>query len=232
MNSDWWPVNDRGTVELDCWDFCDRCPPAREPAGRDAGSAVVSEGGWAKAVARHAWSPRAQTARVRALFDAAIAAGRHTWPALAFPQDTVQATALMRMLLAFDQRGRCAGCGRRTDWLLLDHCHVTHLVRGALCHRCNTLEAHGPVEYLQAYRRRPPAFWLGWVVPHVADHPAPNVAAVTAAVLQALRAGTAEHYIAAAWGDAWLQARLRANSPAPAMGESAASWDDPYEDAR
>lgn len=159
---------------------------------------------------RHAWTPRAQTARVEASFDAAVAAGRHRWPALTFPEATMQRVALMRMLLWFDQRGRCAGCGDRADRLLLDHCHVTGLVRGALCHRCNTLEAHGPAAQRRDYRRRPPAFWLGWVYPGNTGNPPPDVSAVTTAALEAWRTGAGECYIEAAWGSGWLQAHLPA----------------------
>ena len=221
-----------------CGQVCAECPYRREdpgeapPWGRggDWGwgpctdndgtmwVAAVSDGDPAKLAARRAWSPRAQTAHVEARFDAAVKAGRHTWPALRFPDDPMQATALMRMLLWFDQRGRCAGCGKRSDWLLLDHCHVTDLVRGALCHRCNTLEATGPIDLLRDYRRRPPAFWLGWVAPRRAAETGPNVGAVTDVVLAARRSGIPAHSIEAAWGSAWLQTHLPAAAEACRQG--------------
>lgn len=41
------------------------------------------------------------------------------------------------------QDGRCAWCGTdRSDRFVTDHCHMTGLVRGLLCGRCNTVEGH------------------------------------------------------------------------------------------
>lgn len=191
----------------------------------------------AKVVARRAWSPRAQTGRVEALFDAAVAAGRHNWPALTFPENSLHAIALMRLLLWFDQRGRCAGCGRLADCLVLDHCHVTGLVRGGLCHGCNTIEAHGPADLLRGYRRQPPAFWLGWHYPGDVGNPAPDMSALSSAVLEAWLTGASEHYIEAAWGSGWLQAHLpaaaeaRLGTQALKRGCTLDDEDDLYRDA-
>mgnify|MGYP001619743318 FL=1 len=40
-------------------------------------------------------------------------------------------------LLRRAQRGRCAICQKETERLRVDHCHVTHWVRGLLCVECN-----------------------------------------------------------------------------------------------
>lgn len=40
-----------------------------------------------------------------------------------------------RMVL--DQEGRCAVCAEPTPDLVVDHCHVTGVVRGLLCNSCN-----------------------------------------------------------------------------------------------
>ncbi|TBL44261.1 hypothetical protein EYA84_02125 [Verrucosispora sp. SN26_14.1] len=59
------------------------------------------------------------------------------------------------------QQQRCAVCGiHQLGQLVLDHDHITALVRGYLCRSCNVREAHtfGPFEL---YRQRNPATILG-----------------------------------------------------------------------
>lgn len=37
------------------------------------------------------------------------------------------------------QDGMCAICGKRTEALVVDHCHTSGVVRGMLCHACNIM---------------------------------------------------------------------------------------------
>jgi hypothetical protein len=64
--------------------------------------------------------------------------------------------------LALWQDGRCAICGKTRD-LVCDHDHETGLVRGWLCHSCNTTEGTNqePDTIFARYRERPPAAILG-----------------------------------------------------------------------
>lgn len=61
------------------------------------------------------------------------------------------------------QAGRCAACGCfRSDALVVDHDHVTGLIRGLLCMSCNGCEGRGNPGF-EPYRLRPPAEILGIV---------------------------------------------------------------------
>jgi Recombination endonuclease VII len=68
------------------------------------------------------------------------------------------------------QAGRCAICAacpqpdRWRDGLVVDHDHATDLVRGLLCHRCNTSEGRSQREVFRAYRWRHPTLILGLTV--------------------------------------------------------------------
>jgi hypothetical protein len=64
---------------------------------------------------------------------------------------------LERRLLEW-QDERCAICGAESQ-LYLDHDHDTGLVRGWLCHVCNTREEYGG--RWERYRNRAPAQILG-----------------------------------------------------------------------
>lgn len=43
----------------------------------------------------------------------------------------------LRELLAKRAKKRCACCKKPTKRFVLDHCHETGIIRGAICHRCN-----------------------------------------------------------------------------------------------
>lgn len=60
------------------------------------------------------------------------------------------------------QAGRCAVCQEERRALVVDHDHVSGLVRGLMCSGCNSREgkdAYAP--WFQAYRANPPARQLG-----------------------------------------------------------------------
>lgn len=59
--------------------------------------------------------------------------------------------------------GRCAICGS-PNGTVEDHCHRSGLVRGLLCHRCNTREGRSNAPIIRAYRLRPPAVMVGWTI--------------------------------------------------------------------
>ena len=71
----------------------------------------------------------------------------------------VAATRLLRHW----QAGRCAVCGGPESAEVLDHDHVTGLMRGRLCQSCNLLEgfASDPEDPCVLYRTRNPATILG-----------------------------------------------------------------------
>jgi hypothetical protein len=76
--------------------------------------------------------------------------------------DELDCNGLLELALRKWQAGRCAMCGKSAD-LRLDHDHKTGLVRGLLCHDCNTNEgmqqsADSPFE---KYREKSPAMMLG-----------------------------------------------------------------------
>lgn len=89
------------------------------------------------------------------------------WLALMPP---VQAWWTMLRVLSHIQDGRCLICQSHAR-LVLDHDHVTGIVRGALCPPCNGREGGGGfgpprlVAETEAYRARPPAARLGWYFP-------------------------------------------------------------------
>lgn len=56
---------------------------------------------------------------------------------------------------------RCAVCEISRVPLVDDHDHITGLVRGRLCHSCNTREGVGDDPVFDLYRRLPPAAILG-----------------------------------------------------------------------
>ncbi|WBB62107.1 endonuclease domain-containing protein [Streptomyces sp. WMMC500] len=62
------------------------------------------------------------------------------------------------------QAGRCAVCGLSPARLVIDHHHVSGLVRGLLCESCNVAEGRRTSSYAEpyaSYRRRPPALIVG-----------------------------------------------------------------------
>lgn len=63
-----------------------------------------------------------------------------------------------RTVLTERQGGRCAGCLLPRTPLLVDHDHDTDLVRGLLCHTCNTREGKHPATVAWSlYLEEPPA---------------------------------------------------------------------------
>lgn len=76
----------------------------------------------------------------------------------------------MRAVLVALQRGACATCGASGRKLVVDHDHVTGLVRGLLCRSCNSTEGASVSRLLSttlhelfaAYRANPPAACFCW----------------------------------------------------------------------
>lgn len=63
------------------------------------------------------------------------------------------------------QNGRCAVCKERRSTLLVDHDHVTMLVRGLLCEGCNVREGKSAfAPWFRLYRENPPAKLVGLTV--------------------------------------------------------------------
>jgi len=70
------------------------------------------------------------------------------------------------------QGHRCAICQTTlpNDGAVLDHCHTTGAIRGALCRNCNGIE--GKVHNLarRAKRKYTPTWWLGRLIEYWAEH--------------------------------------------------------------
>lgn len=71
------------------------------------------------------------------------------------------------MTLLRHQKGRCGFCDTRVLTMVIDHDHITGLVRGMLCSSCNSVEANprsleDPAWI--AYWANTPAMQLGIVV--------------------------------------------------------------------
>ncbi|MEV0830935.1 MULTISPECIES: endonuclease domain-containing protein [Streptosporangiaceae] len=64
------------------------------------------------------------------------------------------------------QNYRCAICGGQTYDMVMDHDHVTNLVRGYLCRSCNTREGFGGGPIFDRYRDRHPTVILGVKINH------------------------------------------------------------------
>lgn len=62
------------------------------------------------------------------------------------------------------QDGHCAICERNDREIVVDHDHDTMLVRGLLCHRCNSEEGWANFPWTRKYRANPPMVRLGLVV--------------------------------------------------------------------
>lgn len=61
------------------------------------------------------------------------------------------------------QDGRCAWCGYDRESLVVDHCHMTGLVRGLLCRGCNTRESSSWLPAWEKWRNGDnPAWALRW----------------------------------------------------------------------
>ena len=102
-----------------------------------------------------------------------LAPACHAWPVTdddrrlvaalpRLPDDELREARLVHDLIADWQDERCAVCGGSGDHsLVLDHDHVTALVRGYLCRSCNTTEPHADWGDFTKYRARPPAVLLG-----------------------------------------------------------------------
>jgi len=98
------------------------------------------------------------------VIDQALAVDRSAWRQLTLPCTRQGRIWVMARLLSILQDGRCAVCGY-TKPLEIDHDHDTGLVRGALCHTCNTFEGRrdtGNVPTFVAYRTAPPAGGFEW----------------------------------------------------------------------
>ncbi|MFI5627592.1 endonuclease domain-containing protein [Nocardioides sp. NPDC051685] len=127
---------------------------------------------------RRARQRRGQEARLRRRqsdIDNAVSQGPHAWTTPEFRDwlrtlEVITARQIMLRILSDLQRGQCAICDRPRR-LVLDHDHVTGLVRGALCSACNAAEGGGglgpppPATLIERYRTDPPAQGLRWIYP-------------------------------------------------------------------
>lgn len=89
------------------------------------------------------------------------------------------------------QAGRCACCGTDRRRNVLDHDHITGLVRGYLCTNCNVTEGVTPHRdgMYAKYRRRNPATILGikWTYTNIFGETPLSPAGIRARMTQAER---------------------------------------------
>lgn len=125
----------------------------------------------------------------------------HLWQV---PTGPVPSHLTATKALSHWQAGECAICGA-PDRLVIDHDHLTDLVRGLLCHSCNVGEGLSDAPVFVAYR---------------ADHPARMLA-----VTQEYGSPWAEHYKRIPRGEELEQSNRRlAAGAVDALGDALAAW--------